>query len=130
SAVTAAMLRERRLEELGGHDRHLLDHLPADLILGCARQLIEQSLDARAPIADVLLEDRDRDHGIAGRSHRTVRDRVFELLDIGRVVPEAGRCRLRHLVQRTLVRRLASRYHRVTTTFLRVYKSIRSLPWT
>src|SRR6266550_1768860 len=79
-----------------------------------------ESRPSRAPFCDVLLQDGDRHHRVAGRTDRAVLDRVLELIDVSRVVPEARRRRLGHLMQRTLVRHLASGYHRVTTTFLRV----------
>ena len=119
-AIAASVRRECGLEQVGRLDGHLLDEPPADLVLGRARHLAQQRLDARSPLADVLLEDRDRDHRVAGRADRPVVDRVGELLDVRRVVPQTCGSRLRHLVEGTPVSHLASRYHRVTTTFLRV----------
>ena len=104
AAVAPGMGRERRLEKLRGSDRHLFDQRPPDPILGRAREVMEQGLDARPPDRDFLLQDADGDDGVAGSSDGAVLDRVDELADVGRVVPQHRRRRLRHLMQPALVR--------------------------
>ena len=83
-------------------DRHLLDQPPGDVVLGRRRHRRDQLEDALPPEVHLLLQHLDDDHGIAGGADRAVLDRVGQLLQRARVVPQTGRRRLRHLVQRAL----------------------------
>ena len=53
---------------------------------------------------DLLLEDTQHDDRVARGSDRAVFDRVVELVNVRRVVPQTGRSGLGHLVERALVR--------------------------
>ena len=90
---------EDRLEQLGRAHRHLLDQPPADGVLCGRRHLRHQGLDARPPGGQLLLQDRDCDHRVAGGSDRSIGDRVGELVNVRRVVPQLRRRGLSHLVE-------------------------------
>src|ERR1700687_1783597 len=64
---------------------------------------LDQTVNAVLPKIHLLLQNSEHDDRIAGRAYRAVLDGVGQLLNGGRIIPQACRGRLGHLMQRALV---------------------------
>ena len=95
--------------------RHLLDDRPREMRLGRAGHLRGQLAHPPPPAVGILLPDVVNDRRVGRGAHRAVRDRIFQLVDGARVVPDVSgrRGRLLERAQRARLRRPPSRAHQV-----------------
>ncbi len=80
----------------GGHEKrrgagaHLRHDLPGHLALRPGGMLGDELGDSLLPARRLLVPDVDHDRRVRGGAHRTVADRVLELVDRAAVVPDVG----------------------------------------
>ena len=104
-AMAATRRLERRQQERRGTERHLLHDGPGEVDLGRVGSLVGEGPHPVAPVRGVGLPDVGDDRRVGGRPDRAERDRVLELVDRARVVPDVGRGRGHRPAQRAVGQR-------------------------
>ena len=92
-ALAARVSLERRLEHAPPAGRHLLDDAPGEVDLGRVGLLRREGANPVPPERRLLLPDVGDDRRIGRRPDRAERDRVLQLVDRARIVPDVGRGR-------------------------------------